>query len=908
MPILQHKDILQPGKVFEGLQKELTELNTKVTVLTKSLKTLQDQTRNVNKTGSGAEAKQRVELTNKLSTATSGLTKVQKERQRVEKQLQTIFTRSLTANEKRNKLLVKGRIRLQEQNKALREAARAELGLAKTTKGLTTRLAGLGRQLVGALGVTAGVSALVGVVKNAVKIFKTFDKSASRLAAILGETKNDIKELTDQAKQLGATTAFTASEVIGLQTELAKLGFSMREIEDSTPGILALAAATGSELAPAAELAGSTLRIFNLGASEMSRVTDVLAKSTTISSLSMEKLATILPTVGKTAQIAGVSLERTAALAGTLTDRGLDASTAATSLRNIFLELSKKGLTWEQAMRKINSSTDKNKTAMDLFGKRAASAGVILAETADSTDKLTTSLVNSTGAAQEMADVMLDNLSGDITIAQSAWEGFVLSLEDGNGAISGVLRDLTQGFTDFLGGLTDFNDESKSTIEQLDGLKTSLEKIIRVSSVFGLLWNKIKDAFIALNPGLEESLEHFKALFGIGTKATTTLKKIEQNLVEALESEADAAEEAANAAKLLEEAENSLSAGKSKSIELTKKQIKEEQRLALERFNAAQKLRQAGLEAAEADELAQRIADRELDELLEREHQENLGQIKLDAAVDTNEGLAQINREARERELAEEQALQDLAQQAEQAGIQIASDIFAASQDKKVQEAQDRAKAEEAILKDQLDKGLINEIQFERKLAESRKKARIVEAQAEKRKALFDIGIQTAVAIVKALPNLFLVGIAAATGAIQAAVVASKPVKFAKGTEYVEGPGTGTSDSIPAQLSKGERVVPAHLNKKLNGISNTDLINAISEGHVKDNDTALGNIGYTSYDLIGLQQGIDKLNSSNEKLVSLGMNTWSMYEDAGYKYFIPANGGDIIKVNKNESKVTKGKK
>lgn len=47
--------------------------------------------------------------------------------------------------------------------------------------------------------------------------------------------------------------------------------------------------------------------------------------------------------------------------------------------------------------------------------------------------------------------------------------------------------------------------------------------------------------------------------------------------------------------------------------------------------------------------------------------------------------------------------------------------------------------------------------------------------------------------------------------------------KFAKGTEYVNGPGNETSDSIPARLSKGERIVDAKTNRQLEGIDNDQL-------------------------------------------------------------------------------------
>jgi len=53
---------------------------------------------------------------------------------------------------------------------------------------------------------------------------------------------------------------------------------------------------------------------------------------------------------------------------------------------------------------------------------------------------------------------------------------------------------------------------------------------------------------------------------------------------------------------------------------------------------------------------------------------------------------------------------------------------------------------------------------------------------------------------------------------------------FAEGTEFVEGSGTGTSDSIPARLSRGERIVPTRINKQLLGISNNELPNLVNAG------------------------------------------------------------------------------
>lgn len=52
---------------------------------------------------------------------------------------------------------------------------------------------------------------------------------------------------------------------------------------------------------------------------------------------------------------------------------------------------------------------------------------------------------------------------------------------------------------------------------------------------------------------------------------------------------------------------------------------------------------------------------------------------------------------------------------------------------------------------------------------------------------------------------------------------------FAEGTDYVDGPGTETSDSIPAMLSKGEAVIPAKQNKQ-----NRDAVKALVDGSFQD--------------------------------------------------------------------------
>lgn len=296
------------------------------------------------------------------------------------------------------------------------------------------------------LGLAFGV---FGILRNSFKVVKDFEQSQADLASVLGVSKDAMATLTEQAKELGATTTFTASQVAELQKEFAKLGFTQTEIENVTEATLLLAEATGTDLARSAEVTGSTIRAFGLDSSETQRVVDVMAKSFSSSSLDMEKFAVAMRSVAPVAKTAGLNIEQTTALLGTLTDRGLDASTAGTSLRNVFLELSKQGISFDEAMKEINESTDKNATALDLFGKRGATTGVILSETAKDVENLTEKLYESEGASKQMADTQRNTLGGSIKLLQSAWEGVILKMDEAGG-IGEKLRKTIQFLADNL--------------------------------------------------------------------------------------------------------------------------------------------------------------------------------------------------------------------------------------------------------------------------------------------------------------------------------------------------------------------------------------------------------------------------------------------------------------------------
>ena len=391
---------------------------------------------------------------------------------------------------------------LDKNNKVIQKNASA-LGKQKINIGNYGSAIGKLRGALGQLGLAFGVFA---ILRKSFNIVKDFGQAQADLASVLGVSTDQMSKLTEQSKELGATTTFTASQVSELQKEYAKLGFTQKEIENVTEATLLLAEATGTDLARSAEVTGSTLRAFGLDSSETQRVVDVMAKAFSSSSLDMEKFAVAMRVVAPVAKTAGLNIEQTTALLGTLTDRGLDASTAGTSLRNVFLELSKSGMTFEDAMAEINASTDKNKTALKLFGKRGATTGVILSETAGDVANLTEKLLDSDESAKQMAETQRNTLGGSLKLLQSAFEGFILKMDEAGG----VGEKLRKGI--------------KFLADNFESILSTLGRVVKALITFKIAMKAIN--FSQSIGGLKGLVAGFKSIGTSAKTATTSAKKL----------------------------------------------------------------------------------------------------------------------------------------------------------------------------------------------------------------------------------------------------------------------------------------------------------------------------------------------------------------------------------------------
>ena len=362
----------------------------------------------------------------------------------------------------------------------------------KSGKGLgdTFNKLGISMKAIGTGAVVAGVGAIVGVFTSAIKKGAEFAKQMSTLQAVSGATQEEIKALSSSAKELGASTQFTAVQVGELQTEFAKMGFTTKQILASTKATLDLAASMEVDLASAAMLAGSTVNAFGLEAEDTQRVVDVLAKSTSSSALDFGSLTESLKVAAPIAKSTGRSIEEVTAMLGVLANTGLKGSVAGTGLSKTFIELNKKGIELKDALEQVNQSSDGLNTAIELVGVVGAKSLLNLASKSEDIGKLTKSFQNAEGAAKRMAEVRLDNLAGDTTKLSSAFEGFLLSIEDGEGIFNSIARGIVQATTSLLNFLTPSQELADSYFKQVEAVNQLEENMIPLLDKYDNLTTK----------------------------------------------------------------------------------------------------------------------------------------------------------------------------------------------------------------------------------------------------------------------------------------------------------------------------------------------------------------------------------------------------------------------------------
>lgn len=407
--------------------------------------------------------------------------------------------------------------------KTFKDAQDAVKTFEKNSNSMTTAV-GKVMQGTGAAMTKYITTPLIGVGVAAAKVGGDFEEQMSRVKAISGATGKSFDELRQQAVDLGAKTAFSAKESAAGMENLASAGFSAQEIMKAMPGLLDLAAVSGGDVALASENTATALRGFGLEASEAGHVADVFARAAADTNAEVGDMGEALKYVAPVANSMGISLEETAAAIGIMSDAGIKGSQAGTTLRGALSRLARPtkamqdtmdnlGVSFYDAdgkMKPLKTQVELLKKAFEgltpeqqqnalvtLYGQESLSGMMALIDKGpDSLGKLTKSLKDSDGAADDMARTMQDNMNSSIEQMFGAFESAAIVIQK-------ILAPSIRKVADAISGLVEkFVSAPESTQKLVVAIGAIVAAIGPLIFMIGsvIIWiNRVKVAFKALS-------------------------------------------------------------------------------------------------------------------------------------------------------------------------------------------------------------------------------------------------------------------------------------------------------------------------------------------------------------------------------------------------------------------------
>ncbi len=364
---------------------------------------------------------------------------------------------------------------------------------------------------------------IVGLGTAAVYTGAKFDSAMSEVMAISGATGEEFEALRAQARNLGAETKFTATEAAQGMTMLAMAGFNTEEIMSAMPGMLSLAAAGNLELGSAANIVASTLRSFGENADQAGRYADVFAKAAASGNTDVQGLGEAMSYGAPTAASMGMAVEEAAAIMVAFADAGIQSSRAGTTFEAVMRDLRNSAMQGGGALRYTTQAGEEMSVAwydaegnarpfldvlrdleaqlqgattaerdfvMQQLVQTAGQRGlnILLTRGSESLGELTNSLYDSSGAADDMSETMLNNLAGSMTLLRSALDEVMIGFSD---VLAPIIQKVAEGLTKLAQW---FGNLSPTT-------KTVITVILALVAVFGPLLFII-GAFLAMIPAM----------------------------------------------------------------------------------------------------------------------------------------------------------------------------------------------------------------------------------------------------------------------------------------------------------------------------------------------------------------------------------------------------------------------
>ena len=412
-------------------------------------------------------------------------------------------------------------------------------------------------------GINKAVDGLKSFVSGAIEAGSNFDASMSNVAALSGAAGEELDMLRQTAKDFGESTKFSASEAADALGYMALAGWDAEQSASALGGVLDLAAASNMDLAEASDMVTDYMSAFNMEAKDSAYFADLLAFAQANANTTTAGLGEAFKNSAANMNAAGQDIETTVSLLSMMANQGLKGSEAGTALTAVMRDLTAKmddgaiaiGDTSVAVMdangnyRDLTDILKDVEAATDGMGDAEKAAALSSTFTADSIKGLNLilnagvdnaadfekQLRNSSGAAGEMAEIMQDNLQGDLTKLNSAFEGLQVTLyETADGSmreiVQSVTNELLPAFTDFAKGV----DGSGARVGQSVGkiVNNVLQTIVKAAPQlaqmgFTLLLSLLSGILSALPDAVKAGSEIIVSLIsGLGEALPLLLQQV----------------------------------------------------------------------------------------------------------------------------------------------------------------------------------------------------------------------------------------------------------------------------------------------------------------------------------------------------------------------------------------------
>ena len=293
---------------------------------------------------------------------------------------------------------------------------------------------------------------------NTFQTYQNFEKSVSNVKGLSGASAEDMKELTEKAREMGKTTTKSASEAADAFGFMALAGWNKDQMKEAIQPVLHLSEAGNLDLGRTSDLVTDSMSSLGIGTGDLKGYLDKVAKTASSSNTNIDAMMEAFLEFGGTAKNRGIAHDEASALIGVLANRGVKGSEAGNALNSVLQNLTMGNGIAGTAMKKLNLSAydaqgnfkgyanvlkelndkikDLSQEEQDYYlgaigGKtRMSELQHLLSGVSGEYDELKDKVANSNGALEEMANIMNDNIYGDVKALQSAFESVQLDFMD----------------------------------------------------------------------------------------------------------------------------------------------------------------------------------------------------------------------------------------------------------------------------------------------------------------------------------------------------------------------------------------------------------------------------------------------------------------------------------------------